>query len=1858
MATGAKPLLMQLRETLESICQKDPKSYIKNPDYKFCDSNAETVHEILSLYNDRNATPFGELITKGQNAIKTFQKNEETLFPQGKNNRPTDHLDTIWNNYKKSFRPKIREALDCNKNKSCENDILGDNKLRAQFDLAIAYKGFINGDVKSTKYKGMKLRGIKGVFKAQKSLEQQLHWKDDLKTINLLEETNDPSITSHYKTLRDHPGLIRLHADQIFVDKDYTKPMKSEFVHRVQQAAQSFFNTIDATRELLEVSLKLASRLSVSTDFNKRYLEKAVDVSTELINSRYLERSLNLLKKDKNSAFSDLHAAIEKIRSLKTPNSTLKEALAELLVNKNNISGQTHRYAFTLIELNKSYINKANKENQVPLLGISNGPIEGIEPFQTAAEISKTLNKDLSGALARGRLDKGLDTLIEEYLKEAHSYPKNTDKLEDKQQQLFDVLARFAQKVLFIANNQSLFSDSTCATFFSSEQGCSQTNYKANGQINKYIQVLQAVGNSILFQVDELRIQNKYDDKLKKNGPNEAYALKQALPNYSELVLIKLIEGLEKDFQVSKNNFEVYKTLENAQNTVQAATNDLAAKINAHKVAKKEHADAVPIEAKWKKIYNYLKTKVSVAPKGGLKDRTLTVTLINKPTGAKLDSLRNIHTHLVTNKPPVVFFPVDKSEGSESDSPVIITVALSHKAATDVTVDISLPTTVRSSLNKKTVTIKKGETQADVTLSITNNTAKDGNTTETLTLQNSKGAQLGSGSFKTVYMHTIKDDDGPPVVSFEASSSYGRENESPKTFTVKLSKKSDKKITVPFRLTGAAQNDAAKEYLISTQNIEIQAGDTEGSVQASIFDNAIDAPNKSFTLTLGNPNNGAVLGALKNHTYTIINNDGVPTVFFHTGQSKPREKIDGTLIIQVALSHASGKDINVDYTVTDKSAKNGKDFELQAGTLTFKAGTTHPESALKADINNNNEADGNRDFIIALTTISQGTSSLGHIREHTASILDDDKPLPKIGFKSVATRSPRGLASRSIQVTLNAKATQNITQDYSITETTNGKTVVHKSSTLIIGKGGEFATISLDITDATPKEVIVETADPIDFSPMVNAITAEVEKISTVLGSDEWLLSKNLSKITEQQDHPNKSQQGSFKKVLLATQEKFENVAEDLTNKKTAEAVAKDAEENSQKGKNEILQKKVDFLDALKKKNAAEVTRNNKLEFIRFLNERNLEIDKPQVVQGQVVQFLEKKLKGISAPPPPSLPSIGFESTSSRNLESETSPTLNVKLSKAGQSTITVKYKAEGPATNGAGKDFQLNEGTLVFQKGVESLPIPGLQITNDSSDNGDRTFILKLSDPTGATHGSNKEHIYRIIDDDGVPSIYFDVVKSEIKEDITPAIIKVRISNSPATDVTVDYKFDITKNNTAIKDSDFVLADGTLTFSKTKNELKKNITIVVNNDTTKEGDETLALNLSNPSANAKLGADHMGHTLAIKANDGGETPAATVSASTRITNDEKKKLNDAIERVQVRLPQMEYPLPPTPPNLDTKQVMDQLIDTLKYQHIAAVREGGQASGQVKYLEDALNAARNHRADMVAIRPAFAYLRNSFPTTSLQNDADLGWKNLLSDRMHRSIFGECLDCEEKSRRTITKEIDKQYWQNINRIRVSGGGNTNYVIAKDDIGNWTVKNFSADPAPIIESAKNMALFSMGGAMGQDLIAAGNPPTDAQGNPIPPQPGTPQTVLEKQIATFKKEYEKSSESDLKNAKSAMQGLQAQILTKWKSDEKTQAKATEFGGFIEDATTKMDAVAQDGTTEPVENKIQRRLKAIITFQTEAKAALTKNLDVATETAAIGILTKTVQGVNSRLLLGRQNTVFTYETAITVLSQSVTNN
>ena len=105
------------------------------------------------------------------------------------------------------------------------------------------------------------------------------------------------------------------------------------------------------------------------------------------------------------------------------------------------------------------------------------------------------------------------------------------------------------------------------------------------------------------------------------------------------------------------------------------------------------------------------------------------------------------------------------------------------------------------------------------------------------------------------------------------------------------------------------------------------------------------------------------------------------------------------------------------------------------------------------------------------------------------------------------------------------------------------------------------------------------------------------------------------------------------------------------------------------------------------------------------------------------------------------------------------------------------------------------------------------------------------------------------------------------------------------------------------------------------------------------------------------------------------------------------------------------------------------------------------------------------------------------------------------------------------------------------MRVAGAGNTNYVVAKDDIGNWYVKSYSADPEPIIKAAKSMALFATGIGMKKNLLAGAKAGATLESS-----------TLERQFEKHKKEYEDKSKKDFEELQRRSEGLPEEIEKAW--------------------------------------------------------------------------------------------------------------
>jgi RHS repeat-associated protein len=222
-------------------------------------------------------------------------------------------------------------------------------------------------------------------------------------------------------------------------------------------------------------------------------------------------------------------------------------------------------------------------------------------------------------------------------------------------------------------------------------------------------------------------------------------------------------------------------------------------------------------------------------------------------------------------------------------------------------------------------------------------------------------------------------------------------------------------------------------------------------------------------------------------------------------------------------------------------------------------------------------------------------------------------------------------------------------------------------------------------------------------------------------------------------------------------------------------------------------------------------------------------------------------------------PQVGFFVTGAKGLEGAAA-SVQAELTTASEKTITVGYGATGGTATSGGLDYTLATGSVTFTPGQTARPI-SFTTVDDPVDEGEETVQISLNTPVNATLHADSSTQYTIIDNDRTYS--FDVATSTVSEGTGTANLTVTISTpigSPATG-TVGYRV---TGGTAARNTDYILADGILTFNPMVASLT--IPVTIQEDTTAEPSETIALELYAPTA-GKLGAI-VTRTVSITDND------------------------------------------------------------------------------------------------------------------------------------------------------------------------------------------------------------------------------------------------------------------------------------------------------------------------------------------------------------------------------------------------------
>ena len=178
----------------------------------------------------------------------------------------------------------------------------------------------------------------------------------------------------------------------------------------------------------------------------------------------------------------------------------------------------------------------------------------------------------------------------------------------------------------------------------------------------------------------------------------------------------------------------------------------------------------------------------------------------------------------------------------------------------------------------------------------------------------------------------------------------------------------------------------------------------------------------------------------------------------------------------------------------------------------------------------------------------------------------------------------------------------------------------------------------------------------------------------------------------------------------------------------------------------------------------------------------------------------------------------------------------SIRLNAPSDLPITVDYAtSDGTAT--AGADYTAADGSLSFMPGDIERTVSVL-LEEDALYEGDETFVLTLSNVVNADL-ADAAATGTIADNDAMPEL--TVADARATEDAGVMVFSVKLNAPGVLPVTVNYA---TSDGTATAGEDYSAADGSLTFMP--GDTERTISVLLQEDTIYEGDETFVLTLSN----------------------------------------------------------------------------------------------------------------------------------------------------------------------------------------------------------------------------------------------------------------------------------------------------------------------------------------------------------------------------------------------------------------------------
>jgi ribosomal protein L35AE/L33A len=720
----------------------------------------------------------------------------------------------------------------------------------------------------------------------------------------------------------------------------------------------------------------------------------------------------------------------------------------------------------------------------------------------------------------------------------------------------------------------------------------------------------------------------------------------------------------------------------------------------------------------------------------------------------------------------------------------------------------------------------------------------EGNETFNLILSNPDNAPISDPGVAVVTIDDDDDgDDEPGTLQFSKAEYDVDEDDGSIEITVTRVGGSDGAVSVRCASSNGSAT-AGNDYVQTTNTLNWGDGDSAGkSCTVPILDDTIIEGDETFNLTLSNATGGATIGDPDTAVVTITDNEELPagTLQFSAADYSVDED-GGSVEITVTREGGSDGAVSVRCASSNGSATAGNDYVQTTDTLNWGNGDNANKSCT-VPILDDSIIEGDETFNMALSN-STGGATIGSPGTAVVTITDNDEEQNPGTLQFSEAEYSVGEAGSSVKITVTRKNGSDgpVSVDFATTNGTAeaGTDYISINPTLSWGDGDSSKrTFNISIIDDEDFEGD-ETFNLILSNPKGATIgdpgTAEV----TIIDNDE------------PSQEPGTLQ---FSKAEYSVDENGGLIEITVTRKNGSDGAVTvnfaTANDSAKAGKDYIgIDAKISWSDGDSSKRTLNISILDDVE-VEGNETFDLELSNP--TGGATLGAQDTAVVTIIDDDVEDPGTLQFSAADYSVGEGDGSVEITVTRMDGSSGAASVKVVTSN-GTAKKNKDYEKTAEKLKWDDGEAGSKTFTVAILDDSKDEGDETFKLKLKKAKGAELGSQIKAEVTIIDDDsstGEPgTLQFSKGSYSVDEDGGSVKIKVQRVDGSDGKVSVEYA---TSDDSATEGDDYNDKTGTLSWDDQDSD-DQTFKVRIIDDNKQEGNEIFVVSLGNATGGAELG--------------------------------------------------------------------------------------------------------------------------------------------------------------------------------------------------------------------------------------------------------------------------------------------------------------------------------------------------------------------------------------------------------------------